>query len=214
MFRLRLGLAALEGIAVARLNGRGNTLAHGYCVRGFALQEPAQDGELGAQHISLERDGRHLRGQQGERGLRDVETANATVYIIDTYRRPRPSSRPHGREPVRLAPPVGPDSPSGRAGRAAASTASGSRRGRGREFRQVAADVLAGPVELLGLAQRVHHPVGPGVVPGSGHPLPVARVVRHVAVREQGVEVREAVGQLMPRLRVRNEALTIRPGCA
>jgi hypothetical protein len=52
---------------------------------------------------------------------------------------------------------------------------------------------ISTPVEAPGLAQRVHHPVGPGVVAGPGHPLPVARVVRHFAVREQGVEVPVAV---------------------
>ena len=54
---------------------------------------------------------------------------------------------------------------------------------------QVAAYVRTGLVEPLGLAERVHHPVGPGVIAGPGHPLPVARVGGHVAVREQGTEV-------------------------
>jgi hypothetical protein len=53
----------------------------------------------------------------------------------------------------------------------------------------IPADEGTGLVEPLRLTQRVHHPVGPGVVAGSGHPLPVARIVGHIGVREQGAEV-------------------------
>src|SRR6476469_9744708 len=52
-------------------------------------------------------------------------------------------------------------------------------------LRQVAPHVLALGIEAPRLAHRVQHPVGPGVVAGPGHPLPVAGVVGDLAVAEQ-----------------------------
>jgi hypothetical protein len=52
--RFQLSSTALEGVAIARLDGRADALTHGYSIDQLALQEPPQHGELRAQHISLE----------------------------------------------------------------------------------------------------------------------------------------------------------------
>ena len=57
------------------------------------------------------------------------------------------------------------------------------------QLRDVPAHVVAVPVEPGRLAQRVEYPAGPRAVAGPGDPLPVARVVGHVAVGEQPGEV-------------------------
>jgi hypothetical protein len=54
-----LGSTALERVAIARLHGGANALAHGDGVGRIALQEAAKDGELRAQHVSLEHGGEH-----------------------------------------------------------------------------------------------------------------------------------------------------------
>ena len=48
------GLPTLERVAIASLHGGADALAHGYGVGRLALQEAAQHGELGAQHVSIE----------------------------------------------------------------------------------------------------------------------------------------------------------------
>ena len=61
-----------------------------------------------------------------------------------------------------------------------------------RELGDVAAHVVAGRVEPLGLRDRVEHAIRPRVDSRPRDPLPVAAVVRHIAVDEQTGEVRRA----------------------
>jgi hypothetical protein len=48
------GSAAFERIAITRFHRGGNALAHGHGIGRIALQEPAEDGQLCLQHVSLE----------------------------------------------------------------------------------------------------------------------------------------------------------------
>ena len=81
----------------------------------------------------------------------------------------------------------------------------------GCEFGYVATNVHAVGVEALGLPDRVEPAVGPGVVAGAGHPLPVAGVVRHVAVEQPAEEpLRRPRRQSRPRCLVRKDAVISR----
>ena len=55
----------------------------------------------------------------------------------------------------------------------------------GGQFRNVAANVVTGGVESVGLAEQVEPAPWPGVVAGPGDPLPVAAVAGDVSVDQQ-----------------------------
>ena len=73
------------------------------------------------------------------------------------------------------------------------------------------AHVVAAGVELVALQDRVEHPVvGRGVGAGAGHPLPVAHVLRDVAVDQQVPEEALPLRQSINRFFTRNEAVSMR----